>query len=392
MASSSSSNSLLSHRGEELLELPSPSHIGLAGPPSQHHHSHHLQQHHAHQHNHHVDGFSPEDIHHLLGDVLGDEEDDDDEDEGHSDQGNNGGNHYSLHNIHHPNSGKRQRSSALMMEGDMDEGIGNPSNVNDKSVIRTERKRTREKQRRSDVNKQFQELTGLLRRLETEDPDEFSNLPPYSPANRVELMGRTVQLITVLYGRSKKRKLEIADLQQRLEAAQKAGEETAAKLKEAMMAPQNVGGNKVMMMVPMLINTGAAHAGAPSTGDGSQQQHATAAFPAASAAAAMSYQPWMSNFMGMPTEAQAMMGAAAMAASAPSAAHHAMQMPFFMPMTAPMPSPAATIATPPTAPAPSATPASTVQPAAPNTNLDPGTSSGDLKQDAKVGSNLAHCA
>lgn len=380
--------------------MPSPSHVGLAGPPSQHHHHNHHLPPNAHQHNHHhVDGFSPEDIHHLLGDVLGDD-DDDDEDDGHSDP-DNGGNQYSLHNIHHPSSGKRQR---LMMEGDIAEGMGNPSDVSVKAVIRTERKRTREKQRRSDVNKQFQELTALLRRLETEDPDEFSNLPPYSPANRVELMGRTVQLITVLYDRSKKRKGEIADLQQRLEAAQKAGEETAAKLKEAMMAPQNVGQNKVMMMVPMLINTGVGPAGAPSTGDGSQQQqHAAASFSAASAssAAAMSYQPWMSSFMGMPADAQAMMGAAAMAASAQAAPHHpAMQMPFFMPMTAPMPPPATAMVTPPTtttalpsaaaAPSPNAT--TMVQPAAPNANVAPSTSSGDLKQEAKVGSNLAHCA
>ena len=77
MASSSSSNSLLSHRGEELLELPSPSHIGLAGPPSQHHHNHHLQPN-PHPHNHLVDGFSPEEIRFLLCDDIGSDKEDDD--------------------------------------------------------------------------------------------------------------------------------------------------------------------------------------------------------------------------------------------------------------------------------------------------------------------------
>jgi hypothetical protein len=38
-----------------------------------------------------------------------------------------------------------------------------------------------------------------------------------------------------------------------LEAAKQAGEDTAAKLKEQMTAPVNMGSNRVMMMVPMMI-------------------------------------------------------------------------------------------------------------------------------------------
>jgi hypothetical protein len=253
------------------------------------------------------------------------------------------------------------------------------------------------------VNKQFHELTALLRRLETEDPDEFNHLPPYSPSNRVELMDRTVRLLSTLYDRNKKRKVQIADLKSRLEASQKAGEETAAKLKEAMMAPQNVGGNRVMMMVPMLIN-------APSAGGG--QGGAAAATVAASAAegpqTVMPFQPWMSSFMGMPTEAtpMAMMGHPNQhAAMASMAAHHhapaaAMPMSFFMPMS---PSPSApssaavamqaaasttgAVSSSAAAPA-SAEAAASGAPSSPATSA----STGDLKQEAKVGSNLAHCA
>jgi hypothetical protein len=293
------------HLHHSLLELPSPNHIGHA--PHHHHH-------------HHEDGFSPEDIHHLLGDVLGGDDNED--------------------GAHGGRSGPPSEA-------------GSSVNVDaNKNLARTERKRSREKQRRSDVNKQFHDLTHLLRRMETEDPDEFSHLPPYSPANRVELMGRTVQMLSVLYERNKKRKTEITDLQEQLEASKKAGEETAAKLKEAMMTPQSMGGNKVMMMVPMLINTG---------GDSSQpQSQQSSAQPPA-----MPFQSWMTSFMGMPTAAAATPAEFNPAAMAAAAAPHPMQMPFLMPMTMPAPTPASGA---------------------------PSSSSGDLKQEAKTGSNLAHCA
>jgi len=131
-----------------------------------------------------------------------------------------------------------------------------------RNQARIERKRKLEKQRRSDVNKQFSELQGALRRLESEDPEEVRGLPAYTPSNRVDLIARTVALLHHLHDNNKRRKAEIADLKQQLERSTQAGEETASKLKDAMMAPQVMGNNKVMMMVPMLIGgdstTGAA--------------------------------------------------------------------------------------------------------------------------------------
>ena len=124
-----------------------------------------------------------------------------------------------------------------------------------RAAARTERKRKLEKQRRSDVNKQFAELSTVLRQIEAEAPDQVVRLLPaaYSPANRVDLMARTVALLKNLFESHKKQKAAVADLEGQLELAKKAGEEAAAKYKEALMAPQAVGGNKVMMMVPMMI-------------------------------------------------------------------------------------------------------------------------------------------
>merc|ERR1712005_87894 len=52
-------------------------------------------------------------------------------------------------------------SGAAMNNGGVDEGL--------KSQARSERKRSREKQRRTDVNKQFGELTEVLKRIEAEE-------------------------------------------------------------------------------------------------------------------------------------------------------------------------------------------------------------------------------
>jgi hypothetical protein len=127
----------------------------------------------------------------------------------------------------------------------------------DKVVDRTERKRYREKQRRVDVNKQFVELTACLRQVESEfDSEELRSaaLPSvFSPSNRADLLARTVALMNALHQCCKRRKTEVDTLKADLENAKKAGEEAAAKLKESIMAPQNVGGNRVMMMVPMMI-------------------------------------------------------------------------------------------------------------------------------------------
>lgn len=126
-----------------------------------------------------------------------------------------------------------------------------------KLQARSERKRCREKQRRSDVNKQFADLTQLLQRIDAEEAAAASDegkesstaatsrgVVTFNPSNRVDLIAKTIMSLERLHECSKKRKLEIASLQQQLEEAKKAGEDTAAKLKEAMLAPPGPPGGK----------------------------------------------------------------------------------------------------------------------------------------------------
>lgn len=160
--------------------------------------------------------FSPEDLQDLLGGVLGDP---------------------------HPGDS----SADLHSLGGAHSDLGD-----DKAVARTERKRSREKQRRCDVNRQFSELTAVLRRIEAE-AEELRAPTLYSPNNRADLIARTASLLNQLHESNKRRKQEITQLQEELQQTKKAGEETAAKLKESMMTPQNMGGNKMLMMVPMMI-------------------------------------------------------------------------------------------------------------------------------------------
>lgn len=155
-------------------------------------------------------------------------------------------------------------------------GLSADSNSNNcvgedaKAHARSERKRSREKQRRSDVNKQFTDLTQLLQKIDAEDAaaaaadtaaaasntnEEFGSCDvksssvassatavvasriTFNPSNRVDLIGRTILQLERLHEANKRRKNEITSLQQQLDVAKKAGEDTAAKLKEAMLAP-----------------------------------------------------------------------------------------------------------------------------------------------------------
>ena len=106
-----------------------------------------------------------------------------------------------------------------------------------KAQARSERKRSREKQRRSDVNKQFTDLTQILRTIEEEEAEENNGLTTrlaFNPSNRVDLIARTSMHLERLQKANKRQKLEVQSLQQQLDQAKKAGEETAAKLKETM--------------------------------------------------------------------------------------------------------------------------------------------------------------
>lgn len=123
-----------------------------------------------------------------------------------------------------------------------------------KAQARSERKRSREKQRRSDVNRQFADLTALLKQIEAEEAEEDNTVArlAFSPTNRVDMIARTITHLERLRAINKRRKLEVETLQQQLEQAKKAGEDTAAKLKEVMFN-QPAQHKQVMMMVPMML-------------------------------------------------------------------------------------------------------------------------------------------
>ena len=110
-----------------------------------------------------------------------------------------------------------------------------------RAQARVERKRSRERQRRSDVNKQFADLTALLRRIETEDLDDevtLSIIPLGGASNRVDLIARTIAVLERMHDLSTKRKREIIDLNKQLDVMTKMAEDTAARLKEATLYQQ----------------------------------------------------------------------------------------------------------------------------------------------------------
>jgi len=148
-------------------------------------------------------------------------------------------------------------------------GVSNGSNGNHteideetKALARSERKRSREKQRRLDVNKQFSDLTKLVCQIEQEEREEDPTIfrQSFSATNRADLIARTIAHIERLRDSNKRKRAECMNLQQQLQESQKAGEEIASKYKEAlcknqgMMMPQQ--NKQVMMMVPMMMPNG----------------------------------------------------------------------------------------------------------------------------------------
>jgi hypothetical protein len=137
-------------------------------------------------------------------------------------------------------------SSSAVENGTTDEVGKDDISVPDEAKVqaRSERKRSREKQRRSDVNTKFADLTQLLRQIESEEAEEDNHIMTrlaFNPTNRVDLVARTIMHLERLRDSNKKRVLEVESLQQQLDQAKKAGEETAAKLKETIFnqPPQN---------------------------------------------------------------------------------------------------------------------------------------------------------
>ena len=173
---------------------------------------------HEHPDDHHHGDFSPEDLHVLLGTLDG---------------------------AHDATTTTAATTDSTKIDADA------------KAQARTERKRSREKQRRSDVNKQFHELTATLRTIESEcDPSLLANANLYSSTtNRADLIARTITLLKNLHDSHKKQTVDLENLQQELDTSKQVNEETAQKLKDSMMSPHNVGGGKMMMMVPVMMNS-----------------------------------------------------------------------------------------------------------------------------------------
>lgn len=109
-----------------------------------------------------------------------------------------------------------------------------------RAKARSERKRSREKQRREDVNKHFGDLSQLLRHIESEDEEGSKWIPvtTVGPTNRVDLIARTIVVLERIHKVSTERKQEILDLNKQLEDMKKIAEDTAARLKEATMFQQ----------------------------------------------------------------------------------------------------------------------------------------------------------
>jgi hypothetical protein len=111
-----------------------------------------------------------------------------------------------------------------------------------KVLARSERKRSREKQRRMDVNKQFTDLTKLVSQLEKEEREEDPTIfhQHFSATNRADLISRTIAHLERMRDSSKRRRTECASLQQQLQEAKKAGEDMAAKYKGLLNNNQNM--------------------------------------------------------------------------------------------------------------------------------------------------------
>ena len=137
---------------------------------------------------------------------------------------------------HHQHGGGEEELASV--DRPTDDSVIIPEDA--KAQARSERKRSREKQRRTNVNKQFADLTALLKQIEREEADEDATVArlAFSLTNRVDMIARTITHLERLRSLNKRRKLELQSLQQQLDHAKKAGEDTAAKLKEVMFNHQ----------------------------------------------------------------------------------------------------------------------------------------------------------
>jgi len=142
---------------------------------------------------------------------------------------------------------------------DVPNSAGHELKTEARSTARSERKRTRERQRRDDVNKQFAGLTRLLRQIEEDDIAENNEITTScrrltGQTNRVDLISNAILVLEQKHKTGKTRKNEIIKLKQELADTNKMVEDTAARLKEATMYQQSASPNQqVMTMMPMMV-------------------------------------------------------------------------------------------------------------------------------------------
>uniref|UniRef100_A0A7S2Y2G6 BHLH domain-containing protein n=1 Tax=Entomoneis paludosa TaxID=265537 RepID=A0A7S2Y2G6_9STRA len=292
-------------------------------------------------------------------------------------------------------------------------------------TARSDRKRAREKQRRADVNQKFDELTSMLKSIEVQLTETASSstgaspLPPFSygaaagsgsasscmPNNRVDLIARTIQILSCL-SQERQSLLEAnQDLDREFKRAKKAGEETAAKLKQAMTQPVSAGKNQMLMMVPMLVQQQQAQAQMQQAQQAQMQQ---AQMPAAAAAASSEeatpsaampamaspfMHPGMMGMPGMmpmaPTDASAAAGMPTMTPWGPMMMPSPMGMPWAgNPMMASMPSMTTTAMPTPAAASP---PSGGSSPQG-SDSLDNSSQGKPAAAASSASGNLAHCA
>lgn len=138
----------------------------------------------------------------------------------------------------------------------------------EKVKLRSERKKFREKQRRSDVNSQFAELTALLKKIETEDAaqdDDEDGTKSFYPElttlssnmNRVDLIGKTIAVLSRIHNENGKKTIKIEELSEELKATKLRVDDANMKLQQQQQFQQPFGkkssDSQVMMMVPMMV-------------------------------------------------------------------------------------------------------------------------------------------
>merc|ERR1712183_1163280 len=123
----------------------------------------------------------------------------------------------------------------------------------EKGGDRAERKRCREKQRRLDINYQFSELTTLLQKIDAEDENDCENprkrfkFSSSSPMNRIDLIAKTISIISRIHSENRKMKVSITETEAEITGLKKKTTEAKENMNKS---------GQMVMMVPMMMPNG----------------------------------------------------------------------------------------------------------------------------------------